>query len=108
MDKEKINTKNNKVIDEEENIYDRVLNVTSNNEWEMICDELEERYNVPFKMIGKYDWDEIINAIDVDASLILYGMDKDDVIKELEEEYNKYLEEEYEYQLLRDYYYSGR
>lgn len=88
------------------NLYEMVIDMTNEQDWPWAIHRLKEIYDRPFKMIGKYSWDEIVDAVDPDACILLYGIDKEDVIEELEEECERYYEEEYERKLLADFYYG--
>lgn len=55
-------------------------------------------------MIGEYSWDDIVDAVDPDACILLHNIEKEDVIADLWEQYKYYCSEQYEQEQLRTYY----
>ncbi len=95
-------------VKEFDNLYDMVTEVECQEDWEYASEKLWELFNRPFDMIGKYSWDDIVDAIDPDAGMILFGADKEKVMEDLWNLYQEDLSNEYEKKLLTDYYINRR
>lgn len=86
------------------NLYEMLLDVANEQDWFDCVERLEEIYERPYKMIGEYSWDDIVDAVDPDACILLHNIEKEDVIADLWEQYEYYCSEQYEKELLRTYY----